>query len=84
MNSKIVIYTKNICPYCTMAKLLLDKKGVSYTLKDAEQSDIFDEMMSKSEGRRTVPQIFINDQAIGGFDDLNTLDQSGKLDKLLA
>jgi glutaredoxin 3 len=84
MSSEITIYTKSVCPYCTMAKLLLDKKGLSYTLKDAEQSDVFEEMMRKSEGRRTFPQIFIKDKAIGGFDDLNALNQSGDLDKMLA
>lgn len=79
----IVIYTKTICPYCVMAKALLDKKGLAYTTKDAEDPKIFEEMMEKSEGRRTVPQIFINGQGIGGFDDLRALNQSGELDKLL-
>lgn len=81
--SPIVMYTKTICPYCTMAKALLDKKGQTYTLKDAEDPKTFEEMMTKAEGRRTVPQIFINDRPIGGFDELNALNQSGELDKMI-
>tara|TARA_A100000171_G_scaffold52947_2_gene74495 strand:+ start:439 stop:711 length:273 start_codon:yes stop_codon:yes gene_type:complete len=83
MSINIVMYTKNICPYCAMAKHLLDEKELSFTEKNAEHADIFEEMMLKSEGRRTVPQIFINDKPIGGFDDLNALNRSGELDRLI-
>lgn len=79
MELDVVIYTKNVCPYCTMAKALLDQKGISYVVQNAEDPEIFEEMMAKSGGRRTVPQIFINGKAIGGFDDLNALHQSGEL-----
>ncbi len=79
----VIIYTTQNCPYCLRAKALLDRKGVSYQeIKvdlDPEQRDI---MITKS-GRRTVPQIFIDDKPIGGFDDLYVLDQTGELDRLL-
>ena len=83
--SKIKIYTTPICPYCVRAKSLLKKKGVSF-----DEIDVFmdsgarDEMESKSNGRRTVPQIFIGDTHVGGCDDLYALESAGKLDPLLA
>ena len=80
---KILIYTTNICPYCLMAKRLLDKKGVSYTEINVDsQLGLREEMMRKSK-RRTVPQIYIGDVHVGGFDDLYALDQQKKLDALL-
>ena len=79
----VLIYSSSNCGYCTMAKQLLDSKGAEYEEiridVDPEQRQI---MMDKS-GRRTVPQIFINDQHIGGFDDLKALETAGKLDSLL-
>lgn len=81
---KIEIYTKDYCPYCTAAKELLKSKGVTYEEKDViENLNFLDEMLARSEGRKTVPQIFINDKLIGGFDDLSALNKSGKLDTLL-
>lgn len=82
--SNIIIYTTKICPYCIMAKRLLDKKGVHYTEinVDAEPA-LREEMMIKSK-RRTVPQIFIDNRHIGGFDELYALDQLNQLDPLLA
>ena len=83
--AKIVIYTKAWCPYCTRAKALLDHKGVSY-----EEHDITmggpqrAEMVQRSGGRSTVPQVFIDGRHIGGSDDLAALDRAGKLDPLLA
>ncbi len=80
---KILIYTTNICPYCLMAKRLLDKKGVSYTEINVDsQLGLREEMMRKTK-RRTVPQIYIGDVHVGGFDDLYALDQQKKLDALL-
>lgn len=81
--TKIIIYTKAQCPYCDFAKQLLDAKKQTYTeiridLDPAQRAE-----MERLSARRTVPQIFINDQAIGGFDDLSALAQSGELDKLL-
>lgn len=80
---KILIYTTNICPYCLMAKRLLDKKGVSYTEINVDsQLGLREEMMRKTK-RRSVPQIYIGDVHVGGFDDLYALDQQKKLDALL-
>ncbi|MGZ8189827.1 MAG: glutaredoxin 3 [Methylococcaceae bacterium] len=81
---EILIYTANLCPYCIMAKRLLDKKGVSYTEINVDaKSGLREEMMHKTK-RRTVPQIYVGDFHVGGFDDLYTLDQQNKLDPLLA
>ena len=81
---EILIYTTNICPYCVMAKRLLDKKGASYTEINVDtQTGLREEMMRKTK-RRTVPQIFIGDLHVGGFDDLYALEQQKKLDSLLA
>jgi glutaredoxin 3 len=84
--SEIIIYVKPICPYCVKAKQLLKIKGVT-DIKEIDISDneVFrDEMIEKSGGRRTVPQIFINGAHIGGCDDLHALNDAGKLDSLLA
>lgn len=81
--AKIVVYSTATCPYCVRAKDLLTSKGLSYEEVRVDiDSKAREEMMQKS-GRRTVPQIFINDEPIGGFDDLYALDQSGQLDELL-
>lgn len=80
---EILIYTSNFCPYCIMAKRLLDKKGVSYTEINVEaQTGLREEMMRKT-NRRTVPQIYIGDLHVGGFDELYALEQQSKLDTLL-
>lgn len=84
MTANVEIYTKFGCPYCVRAKHLLDSKGVHYTEYDVTMGGAKrEEMVSRAPGARTVPQIFINDQAIGGSDDLRALDSSGKLDALL-
>ena len=81
---KIVIYTKSICPYCVKAKTLLERKGCAYQEINIEQDDALrNEMLSKSSGRKTVPQIFIGDYHVGGCDDLYALEQDKKLDVLL-
>ena len=80
---EILIYTTTICPYCVMAKRLLDKKGATYTEINVDtQTGLRDEMMRKTK-RRTVPQIYIGDFHVGGFDDLYALEQQKKLDALL-
>ena len=79
----IVVYSTNYCPYCVRAKDLLTRKGQKYTEINVEDDAAREAMIAKAGGRRTVPQIFINDQHIGGFDDLNALDKAGKLDPLL-
>lgn len=80
---KIVIYTKDSCPYCVKAKSLLKIKNAAFQEIKVVNDDILQEMLKKSAGRKTVPQIFINDQLIGGCDDLYALNDQGKLDKLL-
>ena len=80
----VVIYTKDYCPYCVKAITLLKKKEVQFKEIDITHDvNLQQEMLEKSEGRRTVPQIFINDNPIGGCDDLYNLEASGKLDQLL-
>ena len=82
--AKVIIYTKENCPYCRMAKDLLSARQVSYEEIRIDLDDHKrDEMIRLSNNRRTVPQIFINDQPIGGYDDLAALAKSGKLDGLL-
>lgn len=80
----IVIYSKEYCPYCRMAKQLLNSKGVDYELIDIEGNAELRQRMIELSGRKTVPQIFIGAQHIGGFDDLNALERNGQLDTLLA
>ena len=83
-NKHVVIYESGLCGFCHAAKRLLDGKGVEYETirvdKDAAQKQI---MMERS-GRRTVPQIFLGDHHVGGFDDLYALESDGELDALLA
>lgn len=81
--AEVIMYTKGICPYCTRAKTLLQSKNQTFTeISLDEHPELIDEMVAKSQ-RRSVPQIFINGQAVGGFDDINALNQQGKLDELL-
>lgn len=81
--AKIVIYSKDHCAYCDWAKQLLDNKKVSYEEIFVDRDPAKLEEMLRLSNRRTTPQIFINDQHIGGFDDMSALDQAGELDKLL-
>lgn len=79
----VKIYTTPICGYCVMAKRLLDKRGVRYEeINAAGQTDLRDWLIEKT-GQRTVPQIFIHDQPIGGFTELNALDRKGELLKMI-
>lgn len=83
--NKVVVYTKDYCPYCVKAKNLLKKKEVEFEEIDITHDiNLQQEMFAKTEGRRTVPQIFINDKSVGGCDDLYALDAAGKLDGLLS
>ena len=82
---KITMYLTGVCPFCHMAERLLQSKGVATIEKirvdlDPRQRE---EMMKKT-GRRTVPQIYIGERHVGGFDDLSALDKSGQLEPLLA
>ena len=85
MSTKVEIYTWSSCPFCIRAKALLDKKQVNYQEYTIDGNDIEREKMAnRANGRRTLPQIFINDQHIGGCDDLHELETEEKLDQLLA
>ena len=85
MSATIEIYTTSLCGYCFAAKRLLNGKNAGFTEIDVgRQPNLRSEMMSRANGRHTVPQIFINGKHIGGFDDLYALDRSGKLDPMLA
>ena len=82
--AKVEIYTKFGCSYCTRAKALLAGKGVAYEEYDVTMDMAKrQEMLGKSNGRTTVPQIFIDDRHIGGSDDLYALDREGRLEPLL-
>jgi glutaredoxin 3 len=81
----VEIYTTPICPYCAMAKRLLQKKGVAYSEIDVSHDPgLREAMIQRAKGRRTVPQIFIGGTHVGGCDDLHDLDYAGKLDPMLA
>lgn len=85
MTVQVKMYSTAVCPYCVMAERLLHSKGVDQIEKirvdlDPEQREL---MMAKT-GRRTVPQIYIGETHVGGFDDLTELDRLGKLDELLS
>ncbi|MTI42857.1 glutaredoxin 3 [Roseibium hamelinense] len=83
--ANVVIYTRQLCGFCTAAKNLLDKKGVQYVERDATfDQDLRKKMIQEANGRSTFPQIFIGGQHIGGCDDLFDIDRAGKLDGMLA
>ncbi len=84
MSAKVRMYSTAVCPYCNMAERLLKSKGVEEIEKirvDLEPAQRA--LMMEQTGRRTVPQIYIGDVHVGGFDDLSALDREGKLDPLL-
>ncbi|UJF24365.1 glutaredoxin 3 [Suttonella sp. R2A3] len=81
----VTMYIKPTCPYCQNAHFLLEDKGVHYTaINLLQQPERRDEMIERSNGRTTVPQVFIGDTHVGGFDELEALNDSGELDQLLA
>jgi glutaredoxin 3 len=81
----ITVYTKDWCPYCSAAKDLLQQKGAAFEeINIMGQADKRGEMIQRSGGRTTVPQIFIGSQHVGGCDDLYALERRGELDRLLA
>ncbi len=83
--AEIVMYSTEVCPYCIRAEQLLERKGVRNIekIRIDLQPELRDAMIKKT-GRRTVPQIFINERHIGGYDDLAASDRTGELDALLA
>ena len=78
------VYTTLVCPYCIRAKLLLRERGITFEEIDVTGDHDKRTWLVEKTGRRTVPQIFIGDEAIGGFDDLRELDRTGELGKKLA
>lgn len=84
MKPNVEIYTWTYCPFCIRAKALLDRKGVKYTEYVIDGDDrARDKMSQRANGRRSVPQIFIDDRHIGGCDDIHALESRGDLDPLL-
>jgi glutaredoxin 3 len=81
---KVVMYGTPFCSYCGAAKMLLTKKKVDYEFILVSNEPGLREKIERRTGRRTVPQIFINDESIGGFDELYALEKNGGLDALLA
>jgi glutaredoxin 3 len=82
--AKVEIYTTPTCPYCHAAKALLTEKGVAFDEISVVDPAVRELMMERAHGRRTVPQIFIGETHVGGYDDMAALDRQGGLDPLLA
>ncbi len=83
--AKVEIYSSPLCPFCHSAKRLLDQKGVDYNeINVLVERGKKDEMIKRADGRRTVPQIFINGVGVGGCDELYALEREGRLDAMLA
>ncbi len=80
---KIEVYTTTYCPYCTRAKALLDRKSAVYREIDVSDDDEQRMWLVEHSGRKTVPQIFIDDIPVGGSDELHALDKRGELDRIL-
>lgn len=78
------VYSTKICPYCVRAKMLLNERSIPYEEVDVSNDPDKRAWLVETTGRRTVPQIFIGEEAIGGFDDLRELDRTGELSKKLA
>jgi glutaredoxin 3 len=81
--AKVTLYSTQSCPYCVRAKMLLSQKGAEYDEVDVSEDSAREAMIKKANGKRSVPQIFIGDAHVGGFDDLAALELEGKLDSLL-
>lgn len=79
----VTVYVTNYCPYCVRAKGLLDRRKIPYTLIDVSHDHAKREWLVEASGRRTVPQIFIDGNPIGGSDELHALDRSGELQRLI-
>ena len=82
--NKVQIYTTHWCPYCDAAKALLEDKGVAYDEIEVTDQETRMAMVQRAHGRRTVPQIFVGDTHVGGYNEMATLERDGQLDRLLA
>lgn len=80
---EIKVYSSRFCGFCVAAERLLTSKGVEYQLIKVDEDPAMFDYMIEASGRRTVPQIFIGEHHVGGFDDLSAINQSGELDQLL-
>lgn len=80
---EIIVYSSGFCPYCVRAKQLLERKGAAFNEIRVDHEPQEREIMETRSGRRTVPQIFIGEHHVGGYDDLAALDRAGELDPLL-
>lgn len=80
----VVIYLTQFCPYCVMAKRLLERRSIPYATYDVGASREARTWLVEQSGQRTVPQIFIKGRSIGGFDELSAMDRAGELDQALA
>ena len=83
MNAAVTMYSTRFCPYCMRARDLLDRRKVSYTDIDVSAGPELRRDMIARSGRHTVPQIWIGERHVGGFDDLYRLEQQGRLDEIL-
>lgn len=84
MSAKVTLYGTRFCPYCMRARSLLKQKNVAYEDIDVGSDANLQRKMQELSGGSSVPQIFINDEAVGGYDDIALLDRQGKLDPMLA
>ena len=84
MSAKVTMYSTRFCPFCIRARSLLGSKGVAYEEIDVGSDSSQWQKMQALSGRDTVPQIFINEEAVGGYDDIALLERQGKLDAMLA
>ncbi|MFS8071139.1 MAG: glutaredoxin 3 [Byssovorax sp.] len=84
MSASVLIYLTEWCPFCQRAKALLKKKKVNFTEIDVDDRPELRSWLTSASGQRTVPQVFINGQPVGGYTDLEKIDRQGKLDALLA
>lgn len=82
--SRVVVYTKNYCAFCKRAKALLHSKNIEFDEIDVTHDKDRQEEVVRLSGRKTVPQIFIDGTAVGGFEELRELDSDGELDRLLS
>jgi len=80
---KITLYSKDNCPFCVRAKHLLEKKGVAFEEIRVDGKDDLRVWLAETTGQKTVPQIFVGERPLGGFSDVDALDQEGKLDPIL-
>ncbi len=80
---QVLIYSTRICPFCVMARRLLERKGVKFAEVKVDEDPVRRQEMMQKTGRRTVPQVFVGETHVGGYEDLAALEHAGRLDALL-